>query len=307
METVFETGGLENMLGFGKKNKTGEGITRREFMKGVAKTGIAAAGVYATAKGFGLGQEAQATGISRSTWENYSFPPGIAMGPDIAKEAYFLCDNPAYGDTGFATHLLSGNLHITGGVAATEIERLTQPAIYFIGGKYDLNLSVPKNLKEVNPALWEFLGGIYNYFGVWQRKRGNDKIIIEKQFINSIFLAAYQAPSQAYELANQFYSSDLSAKTQMANDVIKQFQQMKGDDKKSSDPLNPHYRKLIASWSAYCLSRHYERIEGVGGFQFKKEQALNYKAGIIAWEFEYPLKKILGYWIRANKEPYYGF
>ncbi len=301
------TGDQMGIFRFGKKREetTKADESRREFLKKAANTGIGAAGLYVAGKTLGLGQEAKAD-ISRKDWVNFSFPPGIAIAPDIVKRGYYLCE--ANNTSGIASNELSGR-NIYGGEFATFVERISEPAIYFIEAKYDIPLSNNSNslhtrrpfdieMQENNRALWEFRKGINEFF-IQLRRNIPHYEQAEKHFINSIFLASYQSVEKAYNLANKFESVTFEEKKKMAEEIVSELEKM-GSGKKIESPTkfenNPYYRRLTASWSSMWLTNTY-------WLQVKKrDDEKDDNMHLINDKVEKPLRKFIG---KTRGPPFY--
>ena len=280
INSQFEENG---MFGFGKKDPS-----RREFLKGMGKTGIAAA---ASTVPF-LSDKAHAFD------EASVFPPGIANCRDRMVRLIYGALSGHY-NLG-SNYSLFERLTARIGIKREQVDFNSfylEPAIYFVreemGGRMNGNDLVAWNkLKERNPSLYFFQRGIGYYFDRWIH---NDKRVstkeIEDNLTKSIFYAAYPNNETAESKSQEFINGNLVEKTQLSNFLMNEFSAMKGLDQKSKNPSNPYNRMLVASWASFLLANHYDvRVN-------------NWDIGkIINHNIEIPLRKFVP---KIRGPPYY--
>ena len=140
--------------------------------------------------------------------------------------------------------------------------REIEPSLYLlreqINYKYNRTGVVLPEVTNV-PQMLAFDEGIRYFYIAYVYGNGNEqtKRTTEDKFVHSIAYAAYSDTETAEQKAKEYLESDMEGKTRVVMDIKKQFEEMGNGDKESVDPRDPYNRKLVASWSSFMLSNHY--------------------------------------------------
>lgn len=143
-----------------------------------------------------------------------------------------------------------------------------EPATYFMlhqVGERALYKYIPKDLKNINEALFYFEKGIFSYFNIWLNKGSLNKSIernvefinVERHLICSILHSVYDKEKDIDCYESMYLNGNIVDKYKVFNFLLNSLLKMPKADSKSKNPKDSYNRLLVASWSSTWLTNHY--------------------------------------------------
>ena len=198
-----------------------------------------------------------------------------------------------------------------------------EPAVYFLAERMDASpLSIPpdhiRGVMEKTPQMAFFARGIAQYISFWDVKRrhwGSGPYWLalrmknpykvsasfestEENFVNSIFCCSYPDTQEALAKAGTFLRSNLTQKTEMADEVAEILIRMGVSEtpEQSNRYDSPYNRNLCATWSSVWIVNHYD-------YGITKNESNREKGDMIYGHIETPVKENNGF--RFRGPPWY--
>lgn len=252
--------------------------SRRTFLKGVVAAGLVGPALFSRPAA-----RAQTIDVYVDAWHD-RLPPGIAQCRDRWVQHIYA--------------FYQGDLSITNaglqmfGKATPKEGRVrnsswfVEPAVYFTLERGDnSDPGTPpdhiRGVMEKTPQMAFFARGIAQYISFWDVKRkywsrsGPTWIVarmrnpykihatfasVEENFVHSLFCCAYPNKEEALAKAKTYFGSDLTQRTEMADDIAKILEGMgiSEEPKENNRYDSPYNRNLCALWSATWLVNHYD-------------------------------------------------